>query len=213
MECILHKSEVPYIIIPCTFHPNIKMGFRITVELLQFMEAGSTRIRILKVLQLFPCNSEWRKKCAQGYWTTRFRGGCINEPTWLNNPQFALTISQKSKVAIILTQILPENVIGMYLIRTEEAKVLTQTPKDCEFFEASQFPKRSYETSIQFDLEPGIYIIVCCTFEPEKSGDFELTVYAENDEMDMELFPVGDDTSFVKQKVNRIKVCIIIDLY
>ena len=209
VEVILDKSDIPYIIIPCTFHPNIVMGFRMVVELLELMSGtGSSRTRIDKVLQLVPCNSEWRKKCVQGYWTTDFRGGCINESTWLQNPQFALTISEDSNVAVVLTQILPDNVIGMYLIKTDEAKMITEAPTEFEFFEASPFPKRSYETSLQFKLKAGIYIIVCCTFEAGQSGDFELTIYAENDEMEMDFIPVGDDLSFVKQKLNKLKVSI-----
>jgi len=207
VECVLDKSDIPYVIIPCTFHPDIMMNFRITVCVLQVKDpSASSRTRAKKVLQLVPCSSEWRRKCMQGYWTENFRGGCINEKdTWLQNPQFSLKISEDSKIAVILTQILPENVIGVYILRSDTVKRITETPPSSDLVGASQFPKGSYEASLQCELPAGIYILVCCTFEPGKSGDFELTVYAENDEMEIEFQPVGDDISFVKQKNNQLK--------
>ena len=184
------------------------MSFRITVCVLQVKDPSvSSRTRAKNVLQLVPCSSEWRRKCMQGYWKENFRGGCINEKeTWLQNPQFSLKISEASKIAIILTQTVPENVIGVYILRSNAVTQITESPPSSDLVGASQFPKGSYEATLQCELPPGIYIIVCCTFEPGKSGDFELTIYAENDEMEIEFQPVGDDISFVKQKENRLKV-------
>ena len=201
--CSLPVSDVPHVLIPCTFHPNIRQKFRLSVCVLR--SESTSRVRAKDVLQLLPCNSEWRNKSFKGFWTEGYCGGCINEKrTWLQNPQFVLSINQASKVAIVLTQELPENVIGFYVLRTENSDYLTQVSSSSDV-RGSQFPKGSHEATLQLDLEEGTYNIVCCTFEPNRTGHFELTVHAENDEMDFELVPAGGKESFVRRRYQPLR--------
>ena len=202
-ECVLDVSDEPHAIIPCTFHPNIYQKFRLSVCVIQ--AKSSSHVRAKDILQLLPCNTEWRAKSLQGFWTEGFCGGCINEKrTWLQNPQFALTISQKSRVAIVLTQVTPDNVIGYYIIPAETSNPIQEVSLTTDV-RGSQFPKGSHESTLQMEIEAGIYIIVCCTFEANQLGKFELTVHAENDEMALDLVPAGGEMAFVQKRANQLR--------
>jgi len=207
-ECVLDKSEEPYTIVPCTFSPGIEGKFRLSVCVVQIKEPNaSSRVRASKVLQLFPCSNEWRRRAYQGYWLGAFRGGCSNEKqTFLANPQFSLNLAEASKVAVTLTQPEKENVVGCYVFRTppgrEQLPLLSAD--GLELVGSTPFAKEPLnDVGMELQLAAGSYSLLCTTFAAGQQGEFEFSVSCEND--DFEFAPVGDDLSFVKMKETKLK--------
>jgi hypothetical protein len=209
VECELEKSDLPYVIIPCSFTPGVERKFRLAVSLQPTKGSSrSSRTRIGKVAQLVPCTSEWKRKCFQGHWSAKYAGGSCAEPSWTQNPQFLVKTTCKIKVAAILTQKSLVNTIGFYLARVTEPNFLTDTKTPILH---SVAPKFALESHLQCDLEPGHYILLLCTAKPGQHGDFEIIIYydvGEEYNLDFEFIPVGADLSFVKFKQPTLEVRI-----
>lgn len=134
----LKASDLPYIIIPCTFYPNAENTFSLSV--LPSTSPSDVRLKL--------CPDDWRKAVAdvwlnnrfsllrteltshtQGQWVKgKTAGGCRNYKSWLSNPQFSMRLKSKCEVVVILCQ-RPgseniDNSIGFYIIQTNGALML-----------------------------------------------------------------------------------------
>jgi len=124
--------------------------------------------RATKVMQLLPCNMQWRKKMfhvraarererererehhrqprylhacipVQAQWKEGFNGGAKDTPGWIaSNPQFILSVSAPSKFVIILNQLEIGKSVGLYVIRSPEKAWRTQVNDD-EIVAESEF--------------------------------------------------------------------------
>ena len=211
VKTTLDKAEQPYVIIPCSFNAGVEMKFQLSVCVDQVHEnnASSSRARASKVLQLVPCSSEWRRKFAQGFWIDNFRGGCsLEENRFLSNPQFLLSLSGKSKLAIVLHLIQSINTeIGFYVLKVAKGtkNLLTLVNIEKDLIENSPFNSDCLESVLEIELEGGDYVIIPATKLPDCSGEFELSVYIESD-IEEDFVALGEDSSFVKQKGHTIRV-------
>ena len=95
-----------YVIVPCTFDPGHEGEFKLEI----FCDSD-VRLKPLKSTQEVALKGEWVGPSA---------GGCLNHPTWRNNPQFFLIMQQTARVTITLRQLdVPEgplNSIGFYIV-------------------------------------------------------------------------------------------------
>jgi len=122
----------------------------------------------------------------KGYWDGPEAGGCFNFPaTWKNNPQYGLTLTKASNVAISLAQEDPRVIsinhklyaIGFAIFRSKDA---TKRKCACYANELVDRAPKTYapfrEAMIEVNLEAGHYVIVPTTFNPGEQAKFYLTV-------------------------------------
>ena len=158
-----------YVLIPSTFAPSIVGSF--TVNL--FSPVNLRFDEIVSSLQ-------WKIKSNNGAWTSANAGGCRNFPSWATNPQFLLKANKSSPVVIILSQDATDDPaaflpIGFYVIN-----------KDGDNVGKGAF-SRIMEVSCQINLDvnQAPYIIVPCTFDPQRFGNFTLMVYTPESTVDL----------------------------
>lgn len=136
----------------------------------------------------------WEKNQFEGEWKGETAGGCSNNPTWLKNPQYALTIKDPiNKVFINLSQpdlryVLkthPGNYkrqydpIGIAVLKTNETNYKKTTSSNSDRIATSIFSGMR-DMSLEFTGRPGSYIIIPCTFNPNIELPYVITVYTEH---------------------------------
>jgi len=65
----------------------------------------------------------------QGVWSGATAGGCRNNRTWINNPQFSAYLSEESTLVVILSQAGSENSMGFYILKTKGTETLFSSPQ------------------------------------------------------------------------------------
>mmetsp|Transcript_13243 Transcript_13243/g.37629 ORF Transcript_13243/g.37629 Transcript_13243/m.37629 type:complete len:845 (+) Transcript_13243:43-2577(+) len=155
-----------YVIVPCTFDPGHNSEFKLEI----FCDSD-VRLKPLKNKQEVILNGEWVGLSS---------GGCLNYPTWRNNPQFFLIMQQSAKVCITLRQMLLEgeekpHSIGFYVVESFGHRVVLIKP--AEIIGKGAF-ERKMEVSCTLSLEERKhpYSIIPCTFRANTTCKFELTV-------------------------------------
>jgi uncharacterized lipoprotein NlpE involved in copper resistance len=98
-------KKLHYVIIPCTFDPGFENDFKIEIF-------GDSDIR------LRPLRSQ-KEVSVHGEWLGPSAGGCINHPTWRNNPQYFLFLKQTATlhVTLIQNESVGEHSIGFYIVK------------------------------------------------------------------------------------------------
>ena len=67
----------------------------------------------------------------------------------------------------------------------EDSNVTSKTKLTQEFFDKTPYTERAdmwtqtFEITERFKLKPGSYVVIPCTFDPSKEGDFMLRVFSE----------------------------------
>jgi len=118
-----------------------------------------------------------------GEWKGKTMGGCPNFPTWKNNPQYLINLSEPSQLTVILTQSQKEKLpyIGFYIIKSkDEHNAKESLPREDVIVKSSFSNGR--EVTCELELKPSTtqdnYIIVPSTFEPNWENTFTLTIYS-----------------------------------
>lgn len=106
---------------------------------------------------------------AEDKWTEEQSGGCKNHPTWVKNPRFVFVIKEKTEltIALGLKNALNQNALGFYVFLHGQ-----ETP---QLIQKSKFKHGS--VSITFQVDPGTYLVLPCTFEPGVHEEFFLDFY------------------------------------
>ncbi|KAL3970931.1 psychosine receptor [Sarotherodon galilaeus] len=147
----------------------------------------------------FKC--QWKCMIYDGSWVAGISaGGKWDEPTFATNPQYRIQVSvidkeepEDKNVLVSLMQKPPQE--HRRQMKIEEVVVLIYkvppgTPQGClgsEFFNTNSTvkPPTRYQGFIEviqlYSLEPGEYVIVPFTYEPNITADFVLTVYTKAD--------------------------------
>ena len=141
-------------------------------------------------------------KAVHGSWKAGVNaGGCINhkKTTFATNPQYKITINDADldddKMATLLISLMQKGgrtkkgkgikdayqFIGFYVYSIKES---TKLPLDTDFFRYNRSKGSSRLVSLReevkrFTLEPGTYVVIPCTFEPDKEAEFYLRIFAE----------------------------------
>ena len=142
-------------------------------------------------------------KAVHGSWKAGVNaGGCANhkKTTFATNPQYKVTIKDADldddKMATLLISLMQKGArtkegkgikdayqyIGFYVYSIKES---TKLPLDTDFFRYNRSKGSSRLVSLReevkrFTLEPGTYVVIPCTFEPNKEAEFYLRIFAEN---------------------------------
>jgi len=155
-----------YNIVACTFRPNIENTFELSVY-------GQNEKVILYELT---SENDWKKVSLNGRWSPGKDGGCSNNKnTWMNNPYYLLELHQKSTVKVVVDVLILKSAIGYYLWTTDDGK------KVVKMIGASTFVQglKNVSVSKDWELDPGKYIVIPTTFEPNLHSDFVITAYSE----------------------------------
>ncbi|XP_072933946.1 calpain-A isoform X2 [Epargyreus clarus] len=151
------------------------------------------------------CTKKWEMSVFEGEWVRGVTaGGCRNylDSFW-KNPQYTITLKdvdegdEENKCTIIVA-LMQKNrrsqrhqgleclTIGFAIYRLPDYGHVPK-PLDVNFFKYNASVGRSQafinlrEVSARFKFEPGSYVIVPSTFEPDEEGEFLLRVFSEKD--------------------------------
>jgi hypothetical protein len=158
-----------YVIIPSTFAPYTEASFKLIVQVMAPVNAAVTLQPI--DYGFAECAAEWMGASA---------GGCVNYPTWRDNPQFLLTLEQDSSVQILLeTNLVAElgHHIGFYVVKAGETdfkKVIlspTDVVADCKYA-----AKTTVSTRCLLKMADGPFVLIPSTFAPGIEASFHLAV-------------------------------------
>lgn len=112
-------------IIPSTFAPNAEASFKVYAKIINFNGDNTSQLCLQLIETGFAeCSAGNIKKFFEisfVEWKQSLAGGCVNYPTWRDNPQFLLEISQETYVQVLLeTNLDPElkHHIGFYVVKT-----------------------------------------------------------------------------------------------
>jgi len=129
----------------------------------------------------------WDKSSFYGDWKKPNSGGCLNFPTWHDNPQYLITVKDRSKVFLVLSQ--PDVRIkweddytigiGFYIMKTKDGSVRKVMYDKSEMVAKATFtPTR--DIAADAELLPGVeYIISVATFEANQECRYWLDIYSE----------------------------------
>jgi len=156
-----------YIILPSTYNPGVEFRFELEVYT-QF------KVPIQEITHVLP------SKTIKSGWKGNTAGGCVNNPTFLNNPQFLLELEKPGSVIANLRQELgpkdkPES-IGIYVFtNTTPTRVEIKPPAAERVVNAKDFPDVAVVEE-HFQANAGVhYIVMPTTFDPF-TRDFVITV-------------------------------------
>ncbi|KAL6074619.1 hypothetical protein QOT17_004017 [Balamuthia mandrillaris] len=165
-------TELPYIIIPCTFDEGEAGSFRLTVT------SNSAPI----LLEGLTKRRKWDEAIAEGQWTEETAGGCKNNLTFVNNPQFLLSLEKKTDVNVTLLQSEKDDFdsLGLYIIQCEDrvTKKLVNVTNE-SVVSKSRFASHE-EVDMRLILPAGHYVVVPCTFDPNYLAKFTIKILSDN---------------------------------
>lgn len=158
-----------YTIIPCCFEPNRESTFTLTCFSKRRVKLKAISHETLDI----ECSGQWHDESA---------GGCVNFPTWRNNPQYFLYAKRpKTEVQITLTQkrSFEPFAIGLYVARNTvngQSRLLVLSADN--LVGKTSFEKR-HEVSTVVTLEDTEtpYVIIPATFYQNQATKFTITVH------------------------------------
>ena len=136
---------------------------------------------------LFTIRKTWTERIVFGKWTKPHQsGGCVNYPTFLDNPQYIFEIDTEKPDEVLfnldqlnLRFMNKENLtIGFYVMRVEDNRkyrLHAIKPKT-----VSSVYTNTRSVFLRYNLDAGKYVVIPSTFEPNQEGKFMLRIYTEN---------------------------------
>lgn len=163
------SDDVKYVIVPVVH--DLARGEKVEFELEVKCANKNAHAQLANVPTL---ESKW----IRGAWTDRTAGGSATYPSWRQNPQFLLRVHKQSDVHLYLTQSMTSSTIehlGWYIVRSDDSRHVMRLAQTRLMNNDLKFRKRMEISSGRLQLTPGSYIIIPCTYEPGKLGNFTLT--------------------------------------
>lgn len=168
-----------YLIIPTTFAPDFEGGFVLTARLLQPGPSDSLTLQ----------HVDYGYVNLDSEWSNQTSGGCVNFPTWRNNPQFAFQLPQNQEAETLVQIVLHTNLnadskhhIGFYVVKATDLnfKKLVLNPTDvvadCKFAN-----KQTVHIKTTIKKEHGnTFVIIPSTFYPNVEAKFSIAVSAKD---------------------------------
>jgi calpain-7 len=109
-----------------------------------------------------------------GSWTRRTAGGNAASPSYLSNPQFALTVPAPGPLSILLCTQNEDLPVHVDLVWAGGSRVTALTVRD--LVAGSGDYRRGCALCSVPNVDPGTYTVVCSTFEPGQLANFVLRV-------------------------------------
>uniref|UniRef100_A0A6B2KYH0 Calpain catalytic domain-containing protein n=1 Tax=Arcella intermedia TaxID=1963864 RepID=A0A6B2KYH0_9EUKA len=130
-------------------------------------------------------------------------GGCINEPTWKQNPQFILELPTESKIAVTLkqTQKVDNKFLhcGFIILKADPQK--KSKIQIVDNIHQSQYINSQSNTS-DVSLSAGAYNIITTTFHPNLENTFTLSVAHDCDPKTTKFFLLTPQNDWAVQKAS-----------
>merc|ERR1712137_1350847 len=148
----------PFMIMPCTFEPNVHREFKIEVS----CPNGNPNVKEAR---------EWHDGTLSGEWITGRAGGSMNYRSWSNNQTFRLSVGGAGPCTLVFAMFVPEPIdkIGFYIfedVNNNGNPVIQGLRGNCPF-------RATYSNLFKFeDMKPGNYIILPCTDKPKNNSTF-----------------------------------------
>lgn len=147
-------------------------------------------ICVLVNTSVFTFRKTYNEGAMKGKWEGSNAGGCINsKETFLNNPQFRFDMTGNEKDVAFISLMQPDvralksqgksnMVIGFFVMKVEanrSYRVHTIYTKagDSSFI-------NSREVFVRMELDPGRYLLIPSTFEPNQVSEFLVRVYTDH---------------------------------
>ena len=166
-EVVPLENEGPYCLVVCGM---IKGPFKLVIEAKQ-------DIRVKNPI-------EWEEWQVHDSWEDDSAGGCINNNTFLSNPQYLLTNSSSVSADCAITLCYtgePESIddLGIYAIKDNDSK--SNNRRDNRNITSNLFAKSDFNSSkqahIRFTMDPKqSFLIIPSTFDKQVLGSYELDV-------------------------------------
>ncbi|KAJ4412701.1 cysteine protease [Didymella pomorum] len=119
------------------------------------------------------------QKIEQGAWTRQSAGGSTSSPKYFENPQYALEVKERSSLAILLTSSGHEHPFHIKLALGHGKRTYRLQSRDV--LADSGNHRVGAATAEIKDLQPGLYTIICSTFETGQTGDYTLCIDSSSD--------------------------------
>lgn len=110
----------------------------------------------------------------QGSWTRRTAGGNAASPSYLSNPQFAITVPRSGPLSILLSTAYEDLPVHIDLVWAKGQRVTALTVRD--LVGSSGDYRRGCALAHMPNVDAGTYTVVCSTFEPGYLAEFTLRV-------------------------------------
>ncbi|KAL8796613.1 MAG: hypothetical protein Q9195_001003 [Heterodermia aff. obscurata] len=109
-----------------------------------------------------------------GAWTPTSSGGSASSSTYLCNPSFSTRLDAMSDMALLLEAEDYNVCVHVKLVRVHGRLVNSITNRDI-LGDSGEYTKGFALAELK-NVEPGMYTVVCSTFEPRQEGKFQLSV-------------------------------------
>ena len=183
--CLELESSTPYsIVVHETGLKSLLHGFTLTA----FSRTPIT---------LSDPNSYPHQNAVQGSWNSSTAGGDITSESYARNPQFSLTLSQRTPLTImVMTSMANVHVHVMLVHSGQKANRVPRLVRKDIIANSGDYRKASALAELSSALEPGTYAMICSTFEAGKPTENlgRCTVRRKNSTLTGRIGQVGDFT-------------------
>lgn len=167
-------AREPYVLIPCTYKAGEERDWTLTLT-------TDSSITLSPKFE-----NDWKIQAIEGEWTKETAGGCRNHGTFLDNPQYVLTIPQGSvepHARIMLFQREKEDFepISVYIVKLPATS--GQQPRLTKVESEDVVLKPSFnnpeETCLSLPANlagPARFALIPCTFSPQQLAKFTIQV-------------------------------------
>ncbi|EGG21714.1 calpain-like cysteine protease [Cavenderia fasciculata] len=167
-----------YIIVPATFEPGQEGGFD-----LELTSDSSNDLLSTSITEVLP-DRDWRKISDTSFeWRGNSAGGSFSgsSATWKDNPKFMFELAVGGQVTTILSKnddVSRDTYIGFYVFRVADRNLPYVYLTGPNLITKTNFINSS-EVTHQHTYEPGIYIVVPCTYDANQEGSFAISCFSD----------------------------------
>lgn len=109
-----------------------------------------------------------------GAWAKDTAGGNAHSPTYSRNPQYSVTVPQKTSISLLLEAASADVNVHIKLVHSKGQRMHGIRSRDI-IFDSGDY-RRGCCVAERSAIEAGQYTIICSTFEPQELSDFILLV-------------------------------------
>jgi len=128
----------------------------------------------------------WSGKVVRSEWAGESAGGCPQFATCLNNPQFQLTVAQKTSVFLLLSQSDQrmesgrsefDKAIGLLVMKAEKGKRVGRLTQEALIKMTAYSACR--DMALEITLGPGSYSVIPTCFDAGAEASFTLSIWSD----------------------------------
>jgi len=156
------EPGVNYVVIPCCF---------------EAFKEGSFTLSVYSKSVVLVRPAKARSQIQMGEWRGRTSGGCINHPSWVNNPRFSIVLKETTRLCIVLEQEADADGnckhYGGFYLAVDDGTELNQTA----IVGKSEFNNGRQITVTFPSVPPNNYLLIPAPYEEGFEGEGRFTVY------------------------------------